>query len=175
MDASNDSPPDEAPDATEMLTTGDMARLTGNTLRTVRFYEEAGIVRPERRSTGGHRLFSHFELDRLRLITNLRAAGLSLEEIRVMLELKERSASAASGSSALVDAVERQIATLDERIEALAGLRDELLATRSAMSDCQACTEDGFPEACGSCSKLSARELPKTMRVLWALRPSGDG
>ena len=42
-----------------------MARLTGNTLRTVRFYEEAGILRPDRRSAGGHRLFSQHELERL--------------------------------------------------------------------------------------------------------------
>jgi len=61
--------------AEDLLSTGDMARLTGNTLRTVRFYEEAGILHPERRSTGGHRLFTHAELERLQLISDLRAAG----------------------------------------------------------------------------------------------------
>lgn len=40
-----------------LLTTGEMARQSSNTLRTVRFYEEEGILRPVRRTDGGHRLF----------------------------------------------------------------------------------------------------------------------
>src|SRR5260221_5999883 len=59
-------------------TTGEMARLSNNTLRTVRFYEEAGILRPVGRTEGGHRLFERPELDRLLLVSDLREAGMSL-------------------------------------------------------------------------------------------------
>src|SRR5512135_1014731 len=52
-------------------TTGEMARLSDNTLRTVRFYEEAGIIRPVGRTEGGHRLFERAELDRLLLVSDL--------------------------------------------------------------------------------------------------------
>src|SRR5690348_9179110 len=61
------------------LTTGEMARLSNSTLRTVRFYEEEGILRPARRTEGGHRLFERTELDRLMLVTDMRMAGLSLD------------------------------------------------------------------------------------------------
>ncbi|MBM4359640.1 MAG: MerR family transcriptional regulator [Deltaproteobacteria bacterium] len=168
-----DSTPSELQDPSDFLSTGDMARITGNSLRTVRFYEEAGILRPERRSNGGHRLFSKLELERLRLITNLRAAGLSLDEIRVLLDLKEKSSSPVAASLALIQAVDHQLAGLEERIAVLTHLRDEFIATRTMLKDCKACTDTGFPEACGSCEKLAQRELPASMRVLWGLRPSG--
>jgi MerR family Zn(II)-responsive transcriptional regulator of zntA len=170
----DDLTPSDPHDPSDLLSTGDMARITGNTLRTVRFYEEAGILRPERRSNGGHRLFSKVELERLQLITNLRAAGLSLDEIRLMLDLKEKSSSAVNASSALMQAVDQQLVSLDERIAVLTKLRDELVTTRTFLKDCKACTDTGFPEACASCEKLGNRELPASMRVLWGLRPSGS-
>jgi DNA-binding transcriptional MerR regulator len=155
----------------ELLSTGDMARLTGNTLRTVRFYEEAGLLKAERRSSGGHRMFGRSDLDRLQLISDLRAAGLSLEEIRELLELKQASNSAKSASSAVVDAVERQIAVLDHKLSVLTRLRAELAGARHMLGDCRACTDHGFPDACDGCEKLAARgELPASMRVLWSVR-----
>lgn len=157
-----------------LLSTGDMARITGNTLRTVRFYEEAGILRPERRSTGGHRLFGRSDLERLRLITDLRAAGLSLDEIRDMLELKERSRSAVTASTAVLDAVDRQLTTLETRIAALTRLRDELTDARAHLLTCRSCTDTGFPEACGGCEKLPAKSVPVAMRVLWGIKEN-DG
>src|SRR5690606_25219830 len=78
-------------DRQELFTTGDMARITNTTLRTVRFYEEAGILRPARRTEGGHRLFVREELERLRLASDMREAGLSLDDIRSLLELKSKA------------------------------------------------------------------------------------
>ena len=72
-----------------LLTTGEMARRSGNTLRTVRFYEEEGILRAVRRTDGGHRLFDEPELERLTLVTDMRSAGLSLDEIKHILEVKQ--------------------------------------------------------------------------------------
>ena len=71
-----------------LLTTGDMARQSANTLRTVRFYEETGLLTPVQRTDGGHRLFEKGELRKLQLISDLRAAGFSLEEIKEMIEAK---------------------------------------------------------------------------------------
>lgn len=157
--------------AEDLLSTGDMARLTGNTLRTVRFYEEAGILRPERRSAGGHRLFNHHELQRLQLISDLRAAGLSLDEIRSLLELKEASNTAATASTSLIGAVDRQLAMLDERIAVLGRLRTEFARTRELLASCRTCTDTRFPEACVSCEKLTSRgELPAAAQVLWGVR-----
>src|ERR1044071_5476786 len=94
-----------------------MARCSNNTLRTVRFYEEEGILRPARRTDGGHRLFEKTELDRLMLVTDMRMAGLSLDEIKHVLAAKQ---SCQSGS----DAARQATRILSLRIEEL---RDKLL------------------------------------------------
>jgi DNA-binding transcriptional MerR regulator len=78
----------EQPACGELLTTGDMARLSDSTLRTVRFYEQEGLIEPERRSACGHRLFSGRELMKLQLALDLREAGLSLQNIKDLFCLK---------------------------------------------------------------------------------------
>ncbi len=54
---------------------GDLARSTGNTVRTIRFYEEQGLLRPAVISEGGHRRYTEEDLEKLRLIGDLRFSG----------------------------------------------------------------------------------------------------
>ncbi len=154
-----------------LLTTGDMARLTGNTLRTVRFYEEAGILRPDRRSAGGHRLFGRRELDRLQFITDMRAAGLSLEAIRAMLEVKDRAENGQAAAEEALTNIDEQITSLDNKIEIFTRLRDELKQARDILQNCKSCTNDRcFPDACNECDVVSKHpKLPTSMRVLWSV------
>ena len=70
------------------LSSGDLARATGTTVRTIRFYEEEGLLKPAVVSDGGHRRYTEDELERLRLISDLRELGLSLCEIRSILDLR---------------------------------------------------------------------------------------
>lgn len=154
-----------------LLTTGDMARLTGNTLRTVRFYEEAGILRPDRRSAGGHRLFSQRELERLMFISDMRAAGLSLDEIRSMLELKRHARTGEEAAAAALSVLDEQIRTLEVRIEVFMRLRRELSQAREILRGCRDCKDDQlFPDACDDCNVIATQpQVPQSMRVLWAV------
>jgi MerR family Zn(II)-responsive transcriptional regulator of zntA len=154
-----------------LLTTGDMARLTGNTLRTVRFYEEAGILRPDRRSAGGHRLFSRRELDRLQFITDMRAAGLSLDEIKSLLELKVSAETGSEAASAALGAIDQQIGSLEQKVELFTRLTAELKDARRILTECRSCNNARcFPDACDECEVVSeGGVLPQSMRVLWAV------
>lgn len=154
-----------------LLTTGDMARLTGNTLRTVRFYEEAGILEPDRRSAGGHRLFSRRQLERLQFITDMRATGLSLDEIKSLLELKSGADTGKQAAAGALDALDAQIEVLEAKIDAFARLRDELSRAREILGACRSCTNQKcFPDACHACDViLEQSELPSSMRVLWMI------
>ncbi len=154
-----------------LLTTGDMARLSDNTLRTVRFYEEAGILYPVQRTDGGHRLFAEGELSKLQLVTELRAAGFSLEEIRELLEVKLR---ATEGSAASHDALTRlasQIERMDQRIKVLTHLRNDLVASRAVLRECSACTDNQlYPHGCGDCSVMTDQSsLPNAVSVVWGV------
>src|SRR6476660_5562884 len=102
-----------------------MARCSNNTLRTVRFYEEEGILRPLRRTEGGHRLFDPREIDRLTLVTDLRAAGLSLDEIRHILELKQRASTGGDAARTASDSLAQRITELREKLGVLARLQED--------------------------------------------------
>lgn len=71
----------------QMMQIGDVALRTGLSLRTVRYYEEAGLVVPCTRTSGGFRLYGTAECERLELIRRLKPLGFSLEEMREILQL----------------------------------------------------------------------------------------
>lgn len=155
----------------KLLTTGEMARLSRSTLRTVRFYEEEGILRPAKRTEGGHRLFPRTELDRLLFVTDLRTAGLSLDEIKEILELKASSTSGAQAAKSAVRILSARIDELEEKVVVLSRLRAELAKTSEIVSACLTCNDhESFPKGCASCSVISSQpSLPRSTRVVWSV------
>src|SRR5512135_1303340 len=118
-----------------LLRIQEAAAEAGLTPRSVRYYEEQGLLRPAARSEGDYRLYDESDLERLRFIKGLRDdAGFSLAEIAQLLEDEAarrrarerlRSPDVAERREAVLDTiarVERQIATLRakaDRIEAM--------------------------------------------------------
>lgn len=161
--------PAEPTDDGALLTTGEMARRSSNTLRTVRFYEEEGILRPIRRTEGGHRLFDRRELERLLLVTDLRAAGLSLDEIRQILEVKQHATRGGDAAEVAMGLLTRRIGELREKLALLSRLQEDLTQATDIMTACVGCDDTRFPVHCDSCSVLTSQAtLPRSMRVLWS-------
>lgn len=148
-----------------------MARLSQNTLRTVRFYEESGLLKPVQRTEGGHRLFPTSELKKLKLVTDLRAGGFALDEIRGMLDAKRRNNCGADAAEDVIERLDDQIKAMADRIALLDRLVGELRSTRSLLGRCTSCTDDRrFPNACGECEVMTkAENLPNAVSVLWSL------
>lgn len=123
-----------APD--HLLKIHEVAAETGLTPRTIRYYEELGLLEPAARSEGAYRLYDHEDMERLRFIRGLRDdAGFSLAEIGQLLEdetVRARnrvqfrtSTDVAEREAILADAIERvdrQIATLRHKVERLGGM-----------------------------------------------------
>ncbi|NRF95972.1 MerR family transcriptional regulator [Paenibacillus frigoriresistens] len=65
---------------------GDIAKLTGLTVRTLRYYDQTGLFSPSGHSDSGHRLYNEADIRRLQQILSLKELGLSLEEIQSMLQ-----------------------------------------------------------------------------------------
>ena len=68
---------------------GEVAEQVGLSLRTVRYYEEVGLVSPSARSEGGFRLYSDEDISRLALVKRMKPLGLTLEEMRELVTLIE--------------------------------------------------------------------------------------
>ena len=151
----------------DLLTTGDMARLSESTLRTVRFYEQEGLIEPARRSACGHRLFTGRELMKLQLALDLREAGLSLQDIKDLYGLKSDCECPEEASQRMSHVLTQQIDTMQQKIAKLRKLREELTAMVSVLTECRSCEEGNFPVACESCDVLGSPELPRALQVLW--------
>jgi DNA-binding transcriptional MerR regulator len=65
---------------------GDLAKLTGLTVRTLRFYDQIGLFSPSGHSDSGHRLYNQDDIKQLHQILSLKYLGLSLEEIQSVLK-----------------------------------------------------------------------------------------
>jgi len=162
------SPRDDADAGDEsLLTTGDLARNTGCTLRTIRFYEEAGLLEPTTRNDGGHRLFDGRERERLQLILDLREAGLSLNDIKKLFQLKKACMSPEEASAKMSRILESQVEEMQRKIRTLRRLRDELASTVSVISECASCEDVAFPSRCGRCEVRDRPHLPRAARLLW--------
>lgn len=77
---------------TDTFQIGDVAARTGLSLRTLRYWEEMGLVEPTGRTDGGFRLYTEVDIQRLLLVRALKPADFSLDELQEILRLRDRLA-----------------------------------------------------------------------------------
>jgi MerR family transcriptional regulator, repressor of the yfmOP operon len=143
----------------ERFRIGELARRVGATPRTVRYYEEIGLLRGRDRTDRSHRLYDERDEARLREVLHVRELlGLSLGELREWMDaedararLRERwherpepdDGTRAEIIREAVDHVGTQIALVRSRLSALEQLEDELTAKRRRMRSLLAEMEPG--------------------------------
>jgi DNA-binding transcriptional MerR regulator len=99
------APRDQAKPA-DLVQIGEVAERAGLSLRTVRYYEEMGLVSPETRTEGGFRLYTDAQVDRLLLIKRMKPLGFTVQEMRELLDAREALRDEAADDRALADARE---------------------------------------------------------------------
>lgn len=108
---------------------GELANTTGTTPKTLRFYEDVGLLTPAGRTAAGYRMFTADAVDRLNFIRRGRSAGLTLAQIREVLELRDAGATPCRHVKDLLDArltdLDRQIAELQALRETVAHLHED--------------------------------------------------
>jgi DNA-binding transcriptional MerR regulator len=169
QDRAGTAPPKSAdrPVMCRWLTTGEMARETGTTLRTVRFYEGEGLIAAQEREDHGRRRFPEAELAKLQAIADLRDSGLSLQEIKDLVALKAGCPTAREAASRMSGALSAQLEVLDRRIATLQRVRTELAALSDALGTCLGCTHPEFPVRCRDCDSVSTRDATRPTMLLW--------
>lgn len=115
---------------------GALAATAGLTAKTVRFYEQTGLLSAPPRTPGGYRDYPPETVDRLAFIRDAQSAGLSLAEIRDVLAVRDAGWSPCGHVTALIEAhltrVEQRIAELTQTRAALRELRGRAAATDPA-------------------------------------------
>lgn len=107
---------------TALLSIGEAARRTGLPAKTIRYYEEIGLVHP-RRAANGYRAFGAAEVHSLHFVARARALGFSVDECRALLALYNDR----SRASAEVKSIARKhLAEIETKIADLAAMRETL-------------------------------------------------
>ena len=119
----------------ELSQIGGIAERLGVSTRTIKYYEELGLVSPENRSPGGFRLYDASDIERLRRILRLKGMGFSLAAIREFLAVRD-AAQEATRERVLAETTEhlrsrerevaQRIAKTREDLKSAEALREEL-------------------------------------------------
>ena len=120
---------------------GELANAVGVTSQTIRFYERRGLLPDAERGANGYRVYDESMLARLRFIHVAQAAGLTLSEIRSIIDLRDDGTVPCAHVVALVDT---KLADVRARIGQLATLQAELesVLERSELLDPADCADD---------------------------------
>ncbi|MFC9543046.1 heavy metal-responsive transcriptional regulator [Streptomyces sp. NPDC056956] len=118
---------------------GELATESGLTTKTIRFYEQAGLLPAPPRTPGGYRDYPDHTVARLAFVRDAQAAGLSLAEIRSVLALRDSGQAPCEQVGVLI---EEHLAEIDRRMAELRQARTVLreLARRAAVTDPDTCS-----------------------------------
>jgi DNA-binding transcriptional MerR regulator len=126
---------------------GEVSRQTGLSVHAIRFYETEGLLREPARTDSGYRVFSPQTVDQLRFIRKAQELGFSLDEIRELLVLKDRSTNACSHVKSLV---EEKLATVREKLRELEAIEKDL---KGVLAECKRELKHSHPRG-GRCPVL---------------------
>jgi DNA-binding transcriptional MerR regulator len=113
------------------LSITEVCAATGLSPRTVRYYEELGLLPGVRRRAGGRRVYGPDELERLRFIQRLKAMGLALTEVGELNAVHAIGGSTRAMLGRLDELLGRRLDEIDARIGELQRLRDEIAKYRA--------------------------------------------
>ena len=109
---------------------GELAAKVGLTERTIRYYEERGLLESVKRLDGGQRVYTDDDVRRLKFIQKLKVLGLSLAEMQELENLYGRHHTNAKVLPRLIELLDAHLATVGERLGELTALRDEIRSYR---------------------------------------------
>ncbi|MEV0002940.1 MerR family transcriptional regulator [Micromonospora sp. NPDC050980] len=124
--------PPPAPAAGRLMQIGEAADRVGLSIRTIRHYDEAGLIVPSARSEGGFRLYTDADVDRLAVVKRMKPLGFTLDEMRDLLGVLD----------ALPDAHGDDRAALLDRL----GMFHTVAAARVAALRDRLATAEGFAD-----------------------------
>jgi MerR family transcriptional regulator, copper efflux regulator len=140
------------------LTIGAVSKQTGLTSKTIRFYEDEGLVPAPRRGVSGYRLYSEADVMRLRLVSRARLLGLDLATIRNLVT-KAFSTDCATFSDELHAVISSQRAEVESRLQELMALRDELSGLESHIEHCcEGCDPVTMAAECSYCGLIEPQD-----------------
>ena len=118
----------------ELISIGDLARSLNLTTRTLRYWEEAGIIEAAPRSEGSNRFYTGDIAKRVRFIIKLKELGLTIQELQGLYTVYGEVKRTDRMIPALVQVLDKHINLVDEKIARMASLRRDIVEYRQRMT-----------------------------------------
>jgi len=139
-------------EAIMLIKIGELAKRTGATVETIRYYEKEGLLPEPSRSDGNYRLYNEAHIERLQFILHCRTLDMALEEVRVLLQYWNEPDKDCGDVDALLD---EHIYAVEVRIKKLMQLKQHLTFLR------QKCVSSAPAVSCGILNALADNSCHK--------------
>ena len=117
---------------------GQAAQACGLPSKTIRFYEELGLVVPERQATNGYRIYSMSDIEKLRFLQRARAVGFGLDECRQLLAFyqdeAQRGVAARECLGGYLHRLDQQFIALNSMRSSLQSMIDQCVTDQAAIA-----------------------------------------
>lgn len=151
----------------ELIRIGDLAKMAGISQRTVRYYEELGLISAAKRSTGGFRYFTNEDLNRVLIIKKLQLLDYPLSQIKDIFSLRHDSKSGEEAAPKVLTKLEEQAREVMNKLEQCKTLLEEIEKTKELVKECFGCQKKPDKESCSACPVLlNKAEIPLPFQAI---------
>lgn len=151
----------------DLLKIGEVARRTGVTLRTIRYYQSMGLIETGHRTRGGLHLYPAEACDRIQFIRDLRSLDVPLSRIGALLRERKSARTGAEGARDVAAALTVGLAEVEKRMQQYLALRHEMTEALEVLEVCLRCSATPSREVCYACQNLTERQrVPAYIRAL---------
>jgi DNA-binding transcriptional MerR regulator len=143
---------------TQLYRIGILAKRLGKTARTLRFYEQLGLLVPQERTESGYRLYGEEALVQVQWIEQLQGMGFSLGDIKSFLEGLDQAQNRPSKMNQIRDFYEKRLEETRDKLRKILALEQQLESSLSTLDPCTRCDTNAEEHNCHSC-------LDETLRL----------
>jgi DNA-binding transcriptional MerR regulator len=118
----------------QIITIGDLAKSIGLTTRTLRYWEEVGIIESEERADGANRGYSPYYVRRIKFIMKLKELGLTIKEMQDLYVAYGEAKETDQMIPRLIGILDKHTRMVDEKVAKLHSLRKDIVEYRQRMA-----------------------------------------
>lgn len=146
---------------------GEIAKMAGTSVRTVRYYLEEGFIEAADRSDGGFYLFSADAADTVFFVRKLKDAGLALKDIKAIYRARRGGVTGNEVYAQVAALLREQKALVEKKIADYRQLKTELEQAIDLVGQCKGCRLEPTRQNCETCSVVTAKEkLPVPVQAI---------
>jgi MerR family Zn(II)-responsive transcriptional regulator of zntA len=150
-----------------LMRIGDLAKKAGTTMRTIRYYEQMGLIAPVARTKGGFRLYEEDEVRKLRVIKNLQHLDTPLAQVKAFFDERQHGRIASEVAPGIASLLQRQLEEMEGRITQYQAMQASLRETIEILQCCSECPLEPGPDVCSRCPVITSRgKIPLHMQAV---------